>query len=116
MKFSATFLISCATVATANFDIYLGQESGATPVGDAHETWSIYSNDPSCSDVENSKNYFSRSDVSSRTGFRCKGGCFDGSAVTDIEELEMHFSNDPLCHFNKTSCITLSIRQIRRLT
>lgn len=104
MKLSVAFLISCAAaLAKANFDLYLGQESGTTPVGDVHETWNIYPNDPSCSDVENSRNWFGRDDVSKQTGIRCKGGCFGGSAVTDIEELEMHFTNDPLYHFSMPS-------------
>lgn len=79
-------------------------------MGDVYEIWSIYFNDLSCFDVENLKNYFSRSDVSFRIGFCCKGGCFDGSVVMDIEELEMYFLNDFLCYFNKMSCIMLFIR------
>ncbi|KAM0244020.1 hypothetical protein ACHAP5_006684 [Fusarium lateritium] len=99
MKFATATLLSFAAFAKANFDLYLSQETGTTPEGGNHEIWNIYPSDPTCSDVETSRNWFSRDDVSSRTGIRCSGQCFGGSAATDINVLEMHFTDDPLYHF-----------------
>ncbi|CAP73423.1 uncharacterized protein PODANS_2_7998 [Podospora anserina S mat+] len=79
MRLSTLLLASLTGLATANFDLYLG-----------HQVFGVFAYGP----------YLSQDDVSGRTiGVRCAGsGCY-GGAATNINVLEMHFSNNPLYHW-----------------
>ncbi|KAK4654402.1 hypothetical protein QC762_0065230 [Podospora pseudocomata] len=100
MRFSTLILASLAGLATANFDLYLGHQIIPVDGGVLHDGWYIFDNDPSKADVLAYGPYLSQDDVSGRTtGVRCVGsGCY-GGAATDINVLEMHFSNNPLYHW-----------------
>ncbi|KAK4643158.1 hypothetical protein QC761_0064940 [Podospora bellae-mahoneyi] len=116
MRFSALILASLAGLATANFDLYLGHQIIPVDGGVLHDGWYIFDNDPSKADVRSSPPsllptnhppqvlaygpYLSQDDVSGRTtGVRCvRSGCY-GGAATDINVLEIHFSNNPLYHW-----------------
>ncbi|KAK4171588.1 hypothetical protein QBC36DRAFT_199019 [Triangularia setosa] len=101
MRLSTLLLASLTGLATANFDLYLGHQVFGVD-GGAHlfDGWYIFDNDPSINDVFAYGPYLSKDDVSGRTtGVRCAGsGCY-GGAATDINVLEMHFSNNPLYHW-----------------
>ncbi|KAK0702893.1 hypothetical protein B0T21DRAFT_416769 [Apiosordaria backusii] len=100
MRFS-TFLFAClAGLAKANFDLYLGHFIIPAGGGVLHEAWFIYPIDPNCNDVWNGGYYLDQDDVSgSKTGVRCSGsGCY-GGAASDIDVVEMHFTNSPLYHW-----------------
>ncbi|KAF5559810.1 hypothetical protein FPHYL_6910 [Fusarium phyllophilum] len=100
MKSSAAILLSCVAFVTANFDLYIGQQTGTTPEGGNEDMWNIYPSDPSCSDVYTARNYFGRDDVSGQIGVRCDGaGCFGGNSPADVDVLEMHFGDNPKYHW-----------------
>ncbi|KAK5653274.1 hypothetical protein OQA88_9173 [Cercophora sp. LCS_1] len=104
MRFTTTIAASLALLtrlASADFDVYAGTTNS---VGEGHfaETWYIFQGEPNCNDAWNAKEYYESDDVSGkyRTGFRCEGkGCWGTNNPGDIEELEMHFSNNPLFHW-----------------
>ncbi|KAK4649729.1 uncharacterized protein QC761_0024350 [Podospora bellae-mahoneyi] len=101
MRLSTLLLASLTGLANANFDLYLGTELYALdPTSNIFRGWYIFDNDPSANDVFAHGLYISKDDVSGRTiGVRCAGsGCL-GGAATDINVLEMHFSNNPLYHW-----------------
>ncbi|VBB73788.1 Putative protein of unknown function [Podospora comata] len=104
MRLSTLLLTSLTGLAKANFDLYLGHQVFGVD-GGAHlfHGWYIFDNDPSINDVFAYGPYLSQDDVSgSTTGVRCAGsGCY-GGAATDINVLEMHFSNNPLYHWSKS--------------
>ncbi|KAK3898269.1 hypothetical protein C8A05DRAFT_38144 [Staphylotrichum tortipilum] len=85
-------LLSFGLAAQANFDIYLG--SFALSGNPSQEKRFIFDQDPTCNDP-------ATTDVSgSKTGVCCGGGgCWGGSDPTGIDELEMHFTNNPLFHW-----------------
>ncbi|KAG5794487.1 hypothetical protein H9Q69_006443 [Fusarium xylarioides] len=86
MKSSAAILLSCVAFVTANFDLYIGQQTGTTPEGGNEDMWNIYPSDPSCSDVYTARNYFEEDDVSQKIGVRCDGaGCFGGNSPADVD-------------------------------
>ncbi|KAI9166296.1 hypothetical protein HJFPF1_02395 [Paramyrothecium foliicola] len=87
-----------APQAYANFDIYNSQENNAA--GEQTDGWTIFNTDPSCGDVNNAQFYFDKEDVSgTKIGVRCSGnGCWNNQP-DQINQLEMHFSNNPLFHW-----------------
>ncbi|KAG5751684.1 hypothetical protein H9Q70_005685 [Fusarium xylarioides] len=86
MKSSAAILLSCVAFVTANFNLYIGQQTGTTPEGGNEDMWNIYPSDPSCSDVYTARNYFEEDDVSQKIGVRCDGaGCFGGNSPADVD-------------------------------
>ncbi|KAI9149030.1 hypothetical protein HJFPF1_11075 [Paramyrothecium foliicola] len=83
---------------SANFDLYSMSENDWT--GGHTDQWKIFATDPSCSEVANARIYWDTNDVSgTKTGVRCKGnGCWN-NYPSQVDELEMHFSNNPLYHW-----------------
>ncbi|KAK4174568.1 hypothetical protein QBC36DRAFT_191968 [Triangularia setosa] len=101
MRFS-TFVLACvAGLAEANFDLFLGAQTFPGDGGiHRFQTWSIFPSDPSCNDVWNGPYYLGQEDVSgSKVGVRCEGKGCNGGAASDIDIVEMHFTNSPLYHW-----------------
>ncbi|GKT86033.1 hypothetical protein Ct61P_03883 [Colletotrichum tofieldiae] len=86
--------------AKANFDVY--RVEAISPRGGVSVYWQAFEAEGSCAKTGTfSQIWISRDDVSgSKKGVRCKGsGCAAQAPIRDIEQLEMHFSNNPLYHW-----------------
>ncbi|KAI9150520.1 hypothetical protein HJFPF1_10291 [Paramyrothecium foliicola] len=100
--FSSIALLAATALlpaAQANFDIYRVE---VTWINRAAITWQVWEAAPSCQFVWDNMHFFEdRSDVSgNKIGVRCKGsGCKAIAPIENIEQLEMHFANNPLLHF-----------------
>ncbi|KAK2059977.1 hypothetical protein LY76DRAFT_604336 [Colletotrichum caudatum] len=75
-------------VAQANFDIYRVEWIW---INRPAIVWQAFEAEVGCDEA-----------IHSPTGVRCKGsGCAPQPSANDIDELEMHFSNDPLYHWSQ---------------
>lgn len=102
---AALFTFSYAVM--ADFDMYHGQFHWAGGRGDKlkRDIWQVYQTDPDCSTVlDHTPITDSSSDVSgNKLGVRCEGrGCSHDNDPSEIDVLEMHFSNNPLYHWSKS--------------
>ncbi|KAI9170572.1 hypothetical protein HJFPF1_00040 [Paramyrothecium foliicola] len=101
MRFAFPALLAATLLhqAQANFDVYRVE---LTWINRAAIVWQIWDSPPSCQHIWDNMVYFeNKGDVSGKKlGVRCKGsGCHQEKPPQDIEELEMHFSNNPLYHW-----------------
>ncbi|KAF2441173.1 hypothetical protein P171DRAFT_488740 [Karstenula rhodostoma CBS 690.94] len=105
MAYVLATLVALVSFASANFDLYRihGQrDTPGSPWGTQPNGYMVFNNDPQCGDVQkDSQFWWARSDVSgNKLGVRCKGKCeVDDWPWPEVEEVEMHFCNDPLYHF-----------------
>lgn len=103
MKFSLAALaagVALINTVSANFDVY---RVTLDSHGIKKAWWQVFEAEPkNCDEVINTKIIRDRSDVSGdKTGIRCKGsGCGEKPPPGEIEQLEMHFRNDPLYHWS----------------
>ncbi|KAH6689483.1 hypothetical protein F5X68DRAFT_230100 [Plectosphaerella plurivora] len=101
MKFSLAALgplAALAGVCSANFDLYRSESHNL--FGGVGQNWGVFPYDPSCAEVGRTRSYPVSGDVSgNKIGVRCSGDCDMGGRADGINQLEMHFSNNPLYHF-----------------
>lgn len=86
---------------TANFDVYRVTHSGLV----TRTFWQVFEAQAGCDEAWNTDVNADTTDVSvNKLGFRCKGnGCGEKPPAGNIDELEMHFSNNPLYHWSRLS-------------
>lgn len=103
MKFSSSVLgplAALAGVCSANFDMYRTELHDFW--GGVAQSWQVFPYDPSCVEVTGTRSHSSSGDVSgNKKGVRCSGDCGMGGRADGINQLEMHFSNNPLYHFSE---------------
>lgn len=106
---SLVVLLSLTSAVNANFDLYSGfYNNGPGSIQNPTQgVWYIFDSDPSCNDVLHTQLYERTNDVSgTKLGVRCVGaGCLGDPSPTEIEVIEMHFSNNPLFHWSKSKVI-----------
>ncbi|OBT68836.1 hypothetical protein VE03_02216 [Pseudogymnoascus sp. 23342-1-I1] len=87
--------------AHANFDIYRVTRYRPLAQGGTDVIWQAFKLPPSCDLALKSAYWYDSSDVSGdKLGFRCKGsGCSAQAPADNIDQLEMHFRNNPLWHW-----------------
>nr|XP_036587733.1 uncharacterized protein CTRU02_02649 [Colletotrichum truncatum]KAF6798675.1 hypothetical protein CTRU02_02649 [Colletotrichum truncatum] len=102
MQFKLSLLALWATIFSgvlANFDVYRVEFRNArgTDIG-----WQFFEQHSNCDEALDAWSFPQSDDVSgNKIGVRCKGsGCGERPPPGDIEQLEMHFSNNPLWHFS----------------
>ncbi|KAF1965797.1 hypothetical protein BU23DRAFT_560828 [Bimuria novae-zelandiae CBS 107.79] len=99
----AMMVILIAQLVSGSFDIYyLKRNTKGSPT----EGWQVLdASQKSCPDLHTTRLFPKRRDVSgNKIGVRCDGkGCWSGAAgggdPSDIDILEMHFSNTPQLHW-----------------
>lgn len=97
------FLATWATLLSgtlANFDLYHVEFERAGQSTIYH--WRAFEAGGDCDTSMRTRSFEEISDVSgSKLGMRCeRSGCKQYAPIRDIEQLEMHFRNDPLLHFS----------------
>ena len=104
MRFSLPIVAAIVGLASADFDLYIGQDN-AIP-GIQIDTFWVFNNEPDCNQVNSWEYHDGRDDVSGdKRGVRCEGkGCKNNNPL-EIDLIEMHFSNNPLLHFSKPPLI-----------
>lgn len=83
--------------AQANFDIYRVVRARPLAQGGTDVIWQAFDLPPGCDRALNSGFWPDSWDVSGdKLGVRCKGsGCSAQAPADDIDQLEMHFQNNP---------------------
>ncbi|KAK5651455.1 hypothetical protein OQA88_12462 [Cercophora sp. LCS_1] len=100
MRFSFAIMTAIASLASANFDLYVAQDAGLG-AGNQFFGWTIHPAEPDCNRVLNhAEFYHDQDDLSGRTiGVRCEGQGCHRNQPENVNVLEMHFSNKPLYHW-----------------
>jgi hypothetical protein len=99
----------------ADFNIYRVEWNGPWK---SAVVWQVFDGEPNCDEAFRTPVFADSQDVSgSKMGVRCAGsGCAAFPSPEEIDQLEMHFSNDPLYHWSKcTTCLAGSWK-LSRLT
>ncbi|KAK1829509.1 hypothetical protein QBC39DRAFT_125771 [Podospora conica] len=97
MRFSFAIVATLLGLTNANFDLYAGTEQS---LGGFFMVWTIHQTPPDCKRVNQAETYLQLDDVSgNKVGVRCEGSGCSTYQPSNVNVVEMHFSNNPLFHF-----------------